>query len=342
MSQITILEDEVIKRCNPTQGIREANFYQTLNHPGIIQAKSIDYIDGRVQVRMKKLKPLGNEINLKKLFLDMLDVLVYLETQDVLHNDIKPANIMYDQELQRYILIDFGIATQYNHKDRTSPLGIIAPEILCSSLEELNYDIPEHLKIDDTKDSRSDIFGLGACLFILATGHDWLYGFFEGVASLQKSYDQDYFDINSKELKILIKEMMTYNPRKRPTAIQLANRFGLCQSYHQTKLLPTLISSTNNERVIEKVVAIRSKILPDCPHLDFNSSAIVLSFLALNPVEDELIPLYCYSAIYLSRLLCNLGSPPPLYDFEIPWQMERVVEILLALEFKILFDFSNC
>ena len=96
----------------------------------------------------------------KQIALNILDILIYLQQQTppILHQDIKPENILLDEALHTY-LIDFGFSRLENHEISSSSWfkgtpGFIAPEqIIKPTLA-------------------SDIYSLGGTLVYLLTNKD--------------------------------------------------------------------------------------------------------------------------------------------------------------------------
>ena len=52
-----------------------------------------------------------NEKILSKILWDILTGLKFLKQNKIIHGDIKPVNIMYDKNNDKYKIIDFGSAT---------------------------------------------------------------------------------------------------------------------------------------------------------------------------------------------------------------------------------------
>lgn len=76
----------------------------------------------------------------------------------VLHRDVTPANIMLEDGGHDAVLTDFGLSrTQDAHTRSTGMLGTAG------------YAAPE-VYSGDRADPRSDLYGLGACLYLAATG----------------------------------------------------------------------------------------------------------------------------------------------------------------------------
>jgi tRNA A-37 threonylcarbamoyl transferase component Bud32 len=95
-----------------------------------------------------------------QLMIQITDALDYAHRQNVVHRDIKPGNIIYDDDQQRATVTDFGIAyVADNSKTRT---GVI--------MGSPYYMSPEQI-LGKQVDGRSDIFSLGATFYQLLCGH---------------------------------------------------------------------------------------------------------------------------------------------------------------------------
>jgi eukaryotic-like serine/threonine-protein kinase len=94
-----------------------------------------------------------------QLMIQMTDALDYAHRQQVVHRDIKPGNIIYDDEVHKATLTDFGIAyVSDNSKTRTGT--IIGSPFYMSPEQVLGQKV----------DGRSDIFSLGVTFYQLLSG----------------------------------------------------------------------------------------------------------------------------------------------------------------------------
>lgn len=102
-----------------------------------------------------------DELTVTEWGVQVADVLHYLHTrpQPIIYRDLKPANLMLDSNLNRIMLIDFGIARWVNKKEK----GVTA-------VGTMGYAPPE--LFGGHADPRVDIYSLGATMFHLLTGSD--------------------------------------------------------------------------------------------------------------------------------------------------------------------------
>ncbi|HFQ5296030.1 TPA: serine/threonine-protein kinase [Vibrio vulnificus] len=102
--------------------IREAQHTQTLSHPNIIRVFDfgvdnkiyfivMEYLDGEtIEQLIQRSRPNGLAFpNAKVLLNQILDALIYAHSLDIVHADLKPANIMIDSA-GTVKLLDFGVS----------------------------------------------------------------------------------------------------------------------------------------------------------------------------------------------------------------------------------------
>jgi serine/threonine protein kinase len=119
----------------------------------------IDLRDYLGQVRDKKIvRPSTREVC--RLANKLAHGLAHLHVKaNVVHGDIKPANIVLEKDPTRLVLIDFGSAWPTERAAKKSPGdGVSFP-----------YVAPEQLMSDTVPDFRADIFSLSVVLFELLT-----------------------------------------------------------------------------------------------------------------------------------------------------------------------------
>ncbi len=144
-----------------------------LRHPNIVRAHDAgclhginylvsDYVNGVSLSEQLEQKKYLEEEEVLKIGRFIADALKYAwEKHRILHRDIKPDNIMIDNE-GNIMLMDMGIAKSLLEK---APV-LTADDTL---LGTPHYMSPEQIRSSES-DFRSDIYSLGATLFHLATG----------------------------------------------------------------------------------------------------------------------------------------------------------------------------
>ncbi len=156
---------------------READIAATLWHPHIVGVHdrgnfegqlwiSMDYVDGTdagrlVRERYPNGMPAAEVANIVTAVADALD---YAHERDLLHRDVKPANILLSHPEsgdQRILLADFGIARWVNDVS-----GLTATNMTVGTV---SYAAPEQL-MGARLTGRADQYALAATAFHLLTG----------------------------------------------------------------------------------------------------------------------------------------------------------------------------
>jgi eukaryotic-like serine/threonine-protein kinase len=149
---------------------REAETAGRLTHPNIVTIYdageehdlayiAMEFLKGRDLVpytKLDNLLPIAKTLNI---IARVADALGYAHTQNVVHRDVKPANIMYEPESDSVKVTDFGIA-RITDSSRTKT-GMV--------LGTPSYMSPEQLA-GKRIGGQSDLFSLGAMLFQLLCG----------------------------------------------------------------------------------------------------------------------------------------------------------------------------
>lgn len=102
----------------------------------------------------------------ERIIAETAKALDFAHAADVLHRDVKPANILLTRSIagepERVLLADFGIAKALD--DRA---GLTATGMFAGSLQ---YAAPEQFNPSVTLDARADEYALGCSLYYLLTG----------------------------------------------------------------------------------------------------------------------------------------------------------------------------
>ncbi len=151
---------------------REARAAAAVLHPNVIAIHGIDeskgvpwfvmpYVAGpSLQTLVEDRGPM-QETEIVRVGMQIASGLVAAHSQGLVHRDIKPGNILVDNQVNRVVITDFGLARCETDESMTKT-GWLAGT--------LNYMSPEQSRGEDC-DARSDLFSLGSLLYFLATGH---------------------------------------------------------------------------------------------------------------------------------------------------------------------------
>lgn len=146
---------------------------------------------------------------------DVASGLEFLHDRNIVHQDIKPDNILVDDNVD-FLITDFGISTDLeNEKD--GPLGGTRA-----------YMAPE--RFEGVLSSETDIWSLGATAIEMVTGNP-PYGEQGGLGQVASNEEISLPSHISPETTKLIKSMLHTNPLKRPSAYQIRSRI---ESFQQT------------------------------------------------------------------------------------------------------------
>ncbi len=150
---------------------REASSAAGLNHPNIVQIYdrgeaegtyyiAMEYLEGRtLKEIIVKYAPLSKEL-LVSVAVQILEALRFAHRRDVIHRDIKPQNIIIDND-GRVKVTDFGIARAGSASTMTEAGSILGTA---------HYFSPEQAQ-GQPVEAASDLYSLGIVMYEMATGH---------------------------------------------------------------------------------------------------------------------------------------------------------------------------
>lgn len=122
----------------------------------------MDFIDGPNLEKLRQQQP-GKRFSLQQVLVIMgpiTEAVSYLHDQHppIIHRDIKPANIIVPTSGDGAVLVDFGIAKEFDPDSTTTAVRHASP----------GYGAPEQYATGTN--TRTDIYGLGATIYALLTG----------------------------------------------------------------------------------------------------------------------------------------------------------------------------
>lgn len=157
------------------QFLKEAQTIAALNHPNIIKIISVfeengtayyvmEYVDGGSLDKMSTPHAPMSEAQAEKYVIQVAEALDYLHSNNILHLDVKPANILVCNG--KAVLIDFGISKRYDpaYGEQTST-NMLAISEGYAPLEQYTKEGVAHFT------PATDVYSLAATLYKLVTGH---------------------------------------------------------------------------------------------------------------------------------------------------------------------------
>jgi serine/threonine-protein kinase len=165
--------------------IAEAQMTGQLEHPNIVPVHELAIGDNNVPYFTMKLvrgQPLtdwlrdpwrapGSTERIEQgleVFLKVCDAIAYAHHRGVIHRDLKPDNIMVGDYGQVY-LMDWGLARLTKTKPASGEYAQMEAE---GAVGTPHYMAPEQARGNpDDMDERTDVFGLGALLYEIVSGH---------------------------------------------------------------------------------------------------------------------------------------------------------------------------
>ena len=157
--------------------IKEARTIFSLNHPNIVRILDVfeengtayyvmDYIEGESLGDMVKRRGAIPEAEALGYVKDAASALEYIHSKNINHLDIKPSNLVLRHDDGKVLVIDFGVAKQYDavtsEGTTTTPVGI-----------SYGYSPAEQYSKNGVQafSPQSDVYALAATLFKLLTGN---------------------------------------------------------------------------------------------------------------------------------------------------------------------------
>ncbi len=181
-----------------------------------------------------------NESDLLHFLHDVAAGLEYLHDHNIIHQDIKPDNVLVDDNCN-FMLTDFGISKQIGVTGDEGPTGGTRA-----------YMAPE--RYDGIVSKESDIWSLGATAFEMLTGEP-PYGEHGGILQAQGESMQPVSKHLQPEVKRLLGAMLDKNSNARPTASQIRRKIEL---YEETG---SWVKNAQKQKILYGIVAIFSIIL---------------------------------------------------------------------------------
>jgi hypothetical protein len=149
---------------------REARIAARLTHPNIVPLHSFGESDGvlwfvmgyvRGEALASRLRRGVSVASARRILIELADALDHAHRQGVVHRDVKPDNVLLDDESGRAMLTDFGIARRGAQPGLTATGSVVGTP---------HYMSPEQASGSATLDGRSDIYSLGVVGYAMLAG----------------------------------------------------------------------------------------------------------------------------------------------------------------------------
>ncbi|OAY84622.1 Mitogen-activated protein kinase kinase kinase YODA [Ananas comosus] len=237
MKEVNIIPDDAKSAECLKQLEQEIKFLSQFKHPNIVQYYGSELIEDRFYIYLEYVHPGSinkyvrqhfgamTESVIRNFTRHILNGLAYLHSKDIMHRDIKGANLLVDVH-GVVKLADFGMA---KHLSGAAPnLSLkgtpywMAPEVLQATLnKEIGYDLAV------------DIWSLGCTIIEMFTGQPPWSGL-EGPAALFKVLNKNPTipETLSSEGKDFLQLCFRRNPAERPKASKLLDHAFIKNSHH--------------------------------------------------------------------------------------------------------------
>ncbi|HXR64334.1 MAG TPA: serine/threonine-protein kinase, partial [Ktedonobacteraceae bacterium] len=191
----------------------------------------MDYIEGPNLEKLRRQQPEQRLPLAEALTLTgpIVEALAYLHAQQppIIHRDIKPSNIIVPDSGERTMLVDFGIAKEFDQEATTTVIRRATP----------GYGAPE--QYGTGTDTRTDIYGMGATLYTLLTGTPPADAFYRMTQQMSKGKDP------LQPVKQVIPNIPDYvsDAIARAMALEKDERFATIEAFWQALQPDTLAES---------------------------------------------------------------------------------------------------
>jgi hypothetical protein len=149
---------------------REARIAARLTHPNIVPLHSFGEAGGVLYYVMGYVRgeSLGSRLRrglslaaARRILVELADALDHAHRQGVVHRDVKPDNVLLEDDSGRAMLTDFGIARRDAFPGLTSTGNVVGTP---------HYMSPEQVSGRPVLDGRSDIYSLGVMAYAMLAG----------------------------------------------------------------------------------------------------------------------------------------------------------------------------
>ena len=259
---------QISERQRSINGLRdEINVLRALDHERVNKFYEVHETKGHIYIVLEYLKgaPIFDVAEIRKfsskeiqhVIKTILEALVYLDSQNIMHRDLKPCNMIScepnpDLSNCEFKMIDFGLSDHTTTRDhnfkRCGTPGFVAPEVLNSKPDaDINYDC------------KADIYSVGIIMYYMMSGRLPFNHFdYKEVIKMNRTGEVDYrieelaeYDEGSLIMNLL-KRLLCFDRHSRPSAKICLKHPYLENNASSESYLGTKASSLNKSRIDNK------------------------------------------------------------------------------------------
>ncbi|CAG9324607.1 unnamed protein product [Blepharisma stoltei] len=237
-------EIEIMRKLDHPNIIKFYKIYESEHHISLV----LDFLEGGELFTRVLSKGSYTEKEAARLIWKLLKVLKYLDSNQIIHRDVKLENIMLKSKDKNtsFKLIDFGLACycEENLTLRCGSPGYIAPEIL----KKYPYS------------TKADVFSAGVILYILLSGRSPFPGRNNGEVLARNRdcrlhFEDSYWSAVSAQAIKFVLTLTESNPDLRPTAKEalksswflILKRHERRKNHNKSKFIPIALQNPFQE-----------------------------------------------------------------------------------------------
>ncbi|MDO4630498.1 MAG: serine/threonine-protein kinase, partial [Planctomycetia bacterium] len=159
--------------------LNEARAIAALNHPNIVHAYSVDkegdryyivmeYVEGQDLDKFIEKNGTMPQDRVARYMHQAASALQHAHERNMIHCDIKPANLLLNEETDQVKILDMGLARFHSHTDSKASANSDANANVIGTVD---YMAPEVADDNANASPQSDIYSLGCVMYFLLTGN---------------------------------------------------------------------------------------------------------------------------------------------------------------------------
>lgn len=260
---------------------REMQAAAALNHTHIVTAYHADeyqqmlYLvselaDGQDLSRVVKEQGPFSVERAVSVILQIAEGLSHAHQRGVIHRDIKPGNLIYNQKKNFVQVLDFGLAKFRDQSELEDDASSLSHDLTSTGaiMGTVNYMAPEQALDTKAADERSDIYSLGCVLHFLLTGEPPFRG--SSLMSMLLAHREqpipDLSDIRSEipaEVNSIFSRMIAKDPADRYATMEEVITAFSALNISLDEEESTLISQEKTNLATEELVNATTVIMPE-------------------------------------------------------------------------------